>query len=143
MIVVTGGAGFIGSHLVSELKNIGIEKVIVVDNLTNEEKNKKLIENQIHEYIDKIDFLELIERRAPICDKIDFIFHQGACTVTTEWDCRYMMNNNYRYSKILLDFCIERSIPFIYASSAADYGLSSDIKEKRKNEAPVNIYGYC
>ena len=142
MIVVTGGAGFIGSHLVSELKKIGIEKIIVVDNLRNEEKNKKLIESQIYEYIDKIDFLELIEKRAPICKEIDFIFHQGACTVTTEWDCRYMISNNYRYSKILLNFCLERSIPFIYASSAAVYGISSDFREKRKNEAPVNIYGY-
>jgi len=142
MIVVTGGAGFIGSHLVSELKKTGAEKIIVVDNLTNGKKNKTLIENQIYEYIDKIDFLGLIEKRAPICNEIDFIFHQGACTVTTEWDCRYMLSNNYRYSKILLDFCIERSVPFIYASSAAVYGVSSDFKEKRKNEAPVNIYGY-
>ena len=133
MIVVTGGAGFIGSHLVSELKKIGIEKIVVVDNLRNEEKNKKLIESQTYEYIDKIDFLELIEKRAPICKEIDFIFHQGACTVTTEWDCRYMMSNNYRYSKILLNFCLERSIPFIYASSAAVYGISSDFREKRKN----------
>jgi len=142
MILVTGGAGFIGSHLVLELKKIGIEKIIVVDNLKNGEKNKQLVENHIYEYFDKTKFLELIEKRAPICDEIDFIFHQGACTVTTEWDCRYMMNNNYRYSKILLDFCLERSVPFIYASSAAVYGVSSGFKEKRKNEAPVNIYGY-
>ena len=142
MIIVTGGAGFIGSHLVTELKKTGIEKIVVVDNLSNGEKNKKIIENQIHEYIDKIKFIELIEKRDPICKEIDFIFHQGACTVTTEWDSRYMMRNNYTYSKILLNFCIEYSVPFIYASSAAVYGMSMDFKEKRKNEAPVNIYGY-
>ena len=142
MIVVTGGAGFIGSHLVLELKKIGIDKIVVVDNLRNGEKNKKLIENEIFEYIDKIDFLELVEKRAPICNEIDFIFHQGACTVTTEWDCEYMLNNNYRYSKILLDFCLESLTPFIYASSASVYGTSSDFREKRKNEAPLNIYGY-
>ena len=72
MIVVTGGAGFIGSHLVTELKKTGIEKIVVVDNLSNGEKNKKIIENQIHEYIDKIKFIELIEKRDPICKKIDF-----------------------------------------------------------------------
>ena len=110
MIIVTGGAGFIGSHLVTELKKTGIEKIVVVDNLSNGEKNKKIIENQIHEYIDKIKFIELIEKRDPICKKIDFIFHQGACTVTTEWDSRYMMRNNYTYSKILLNFCIEKQL---------------------------------
>ena len=134
MIVVTGGAGFIGSHLVTELKKTGIEKIVVVDNLSNEEKNKKIIENQIHEYIDKIEFIELIEKRDPICKEIDFIFHQGACTVTTEWDGRYMMDNNYRYSKVLLSFCLERSIPFIYASSASVYGTFTNFSERRKNE---------
>ena len=142
MIVVTGGAGFIGSHLVSELKRIGIEKITVVDNLKNGEKNKKLIENQIYEYIDKIDFLELIEKRKPLCEEIDFIFHQGACTVTTEWDARYMMDNNFRYSKTLLSFCLERSIPFIYASSASVYGTCTNFSERRKNEGPLNVYGY-
>ena len=70
------------------------------------------------------------------------MFHQGACTVTTEWDGRYMLENNFRYSKVLLNFCLERSIPFIYASSAAVYGINSNFAEKRKNEGPINIYGY-
>ena len=98
MIVVTGGAGFIGSHLVSQLKIKGVDKILVVDNLKNNEKNRNLIENEVTEIIDKIDFLELIEKRKPLCEEIDFIFHQGACTVTTEWDARYMMENNFRYS---------------------------------------------
>ena len=142
MIVVTGGAGFIGSHLVLGLNKTGANKIVVVDNLKNEEKNKNLIEAKIVDYIDKIDFLKLIEKRDPFCEDIDFIFHQGACTVTTEWDGRYMLENNFRYSKVLLNFCLERSIPFIYASSAAVYGINSNFAEKRKNEGPINIYGY-
>ena len=142
MIVVTGGAGFIGSHLVSQLKIKGVDKILVVDNLKNNEKNRNLIENEVTEIIDKIDFLELIEKRKPLCEEIDFIFHQGACTVTTEWDARYMMANNFRYSKTLLNFCLERSIPFIYASSASVYGTCTNFSERRKNEGPLNIYGY-
>ena len=69
------------------------------------------------------------------------MFHQGACTVTTEKNVEYMMSNNYMYSKTLLDFCTEREIPFIYASSAAIYGLSSNFTEEEKNEEPINIYG--
>jgi len=142
MIVVTGGAGFIGSHLVLGLNKTGENKIVVVDNLKNEEKNKNLIEAKIIDYIDKIDFLKLIEKRNIFCEDIDFVFHQGACTVTTEWDGRYMLENNFRYSKVLLNFCLERSIPFIYASSAAVYGINSNFAEKRKNEGPINIYGY-
>ena len=142
MIVVTGGAGFIGSHLVLGLNKTGANKIVVVDNLKNEEKNKNLIEAKIIDYIDKIDFLKLIEKRDTFCEDIDFVFHQGACTVTTEWDGRYMLENNFRYSKVLLNFCLERSIPFIYASSAAVYGINSNFAEKRKNEGPINIYGY-
>ena len=142
MIVVTGGAGFIGSHLVSQLKIKGVDKILVVDNLKNNEKNRNLIENEVTEIIDKIDFLELIEKRKPLCEEIDFIFHQGACTVTTEWDAQYMKANNFRYSKTLLSFCLERSIPFIYASSASVYGTCTNFSERRKNEGPLNIYGY-
>lgn len=142
MIVVTGGAGFIGSQLVSGLNKLGREDVIVVDNLTDGKKFGNLAVNKIADYIDKDSFRCLIEKRDPVCDQIELVFHQGACSTTTEWDGQYMMDNNYTYSKELLHFCLERSIPFIYASSAAVYGINSEFTEEPQNESPVNVYGY-
>jgi ADP-L-glycero-D-manno-heptose 6-epimerase len=142
MIVVTGGAGFIGSQLVTGLNKMGREDILVVDNLTEGKKFENLVINKIADYIDKADFRHMIESRDPLCDDIEFIFHQGACSTTTEWNGQYMMDNNYNYSKILLHFCLERSIPFIYASSAAVYGINSSFSEEPENESPVNVYGY-
>ncbi len=142
MIVVTGGAGFIGSQIVAGLNRLGREDIIVVDDLTDGKKYKNLVVNKIADYIDKVEFRRLISERNNLCDQIEFIFHQGACSTTTEWDGQYMMDNNYTYSKELLHFCIERSIPFVYASSAAVYGLNSKFSEEPANEQPVNVYGY-
>lgn len=142
MIVVTGGAGFIGSQLVSGLNRIGRNDVIVVDDLTDGKKFVNLAINNIADYIDKVDFRRLLDRRDPLCDKIEFIFHQGACSTTTEWDGHYMMDNNYTYSKELLHFSLEKSIPFVYASSAAVYGVNTRFDEKSENESPINVYGY-
>ncbi len=97
MIVVTGGAGFIGSHLVSKLNAMGHQDIIVVDNLKNSQKNNNLIKDKISAYIDKSDFIRAIEEREKICEDIDFMFHQGACTVHTERNVEYMMSNNYMY----------------------------------------------
>uniref|UniRef100_UPI0026EBF09F NAD-dependent epimerase/dehydratase family protein n=2 Tax=Gammaproteobacteria TaxID=1236 RepID=UPI0026EBF09F len=75
--------------------------------------------------------------------EIEAIFHEGACSSTTEWDGKYMMDNNYQYSKELLHYCLEREIPFLYASSAATYGgRTSDFIESREYEQPLNVYGY-
>ncbi len=142
MIVVTGGAGFIGCQLVAGLNKLGREDILVVDDLTDGHKFENLVQNKIADYIDKADFRRLIEKRDNICDEIDFIFHQGACSTTTEWDGQYMMDNNYTYSKELLHFCLERSIPFVYASSAAVYGVNTKFSEEPDNEFPVNVYGY-
>lgn len=142
MIVVTGGAGFIGSQLVAGLNKLGREDILVVDDLTDGKKFENLVVNKIADYMDKADFRYLVEERDSLCDEIEFIFHQGACSTTTEWDGQFMMDNNYTYSKELLHFCLERSIPFIYASSAAVYGVNTIFSEEPDNESPVNVYGY-
>ena len=98
--------------------------------------------NDIADYMDKSDFRRAIANEGKVCDNIDFVFHQGACSTTTEWDGQYMMENNYTYSKELLHFCLGRTIPFVYASSAAVYGVNTDFSEEKENEQPINVYGY-
>lgn len=142
MIVVTGGAGFIGSNLVRELNRAGRTDVMVVDNLTAAHKFQNLVGADIADYIDKEDFLAMVIARSAALDEVELISHQGACTSTTESDGRYMMKNNHEYSKALLDFTLERRIPLIYASSAAVYGGGAVFVEDPANEAPLNVYGF-
>lgn len=142
MIIVTGGAGFIGSNLVKTLNDMGRSDIIVVDNLTNGHKFVNLADCDIADYWDKDDFLDKVYTEQDLPAQIDVIFHNGACSATTQWDGKYMMENNYEYSKTLLTFCLERQIPLIYASSAAVYGGSDTFKEERSFEKPLNVYGY-
>jgi ADP-L-glycero-D-manno-heptose 6-epimerase len=142
MIIVTGGAGFIGSNLVKALNDKGLTDVLVVDDLTDGIKFRNLIDCQVIDYLDKDDFLQMVKQEKDFTEKIEAVFHQGACSTTTEWDGRYMMENNYTYSKELLHYCLNLKIPFIYASSAAVYGTGENFREARENEAPVNVYGY-
>ena len=142
MIIVTGGAGFIGSNLVRGLNKQGREDILVVDNLKNGKKFTNLVDCKIADYMDKNVFLTKILNEEEFAEKIDVVFHQGACSVTTEWDGKYMLKNNYEYSKILLNYCLKRQIPFIYASSAAIYGASTNFEPIPQNEKPLNVYGY-
>ncbi len=142
MIIVTGGAGFIGSNLVQALNARGRSDVLVVDNLSNGVKFKNLADTEIRDYQDKEDFLAWVSAGREADEPIDAIVHLGACSSTTEWDGRYMMRNNYEYSKTLLHYCLERRIAFIYASSASVYGAGRVFKEQRDHEAPLNVYGY-
>lgn len=142
MIIVTGGAGFIGSNLVYALNQRGYDDILVVDNLTNGAKYRNLVDCRISDYLDKQDFLAKLQAGFFAKQKITAIFHQGACSSTTEWDGRYMMENNYAYSKTLLHFCEQHQIPFIFASSAAVYGYGPLFKESLEYEAPLNVYGY-
>ena len=139
MIIVTGGAGFIGSNLIRGLNQQGINDILVVDNLTYGSKHLNLNSLNICDYIDKHDFLP----RIADFGKVDAIFHQGACSSTTEADGSYMMKNNFEYSKFLLEFALKNSIPFIYASSAAVYGNGEQgFREERACEYPLNVYGF-
>ena len=142
MIIVTGGAGFIGSNLVHGLNNIGHTDILVVDDLTDGTKFSNIVDCKIQDYWDKDQLKNFVINNNTFSESIDAIFHQGACSTTTEWNGHYMMQNNYEYSKILLHYCVEHSIPFIYASSGSVYGINSKFTESEENELPVNIYGY-
>jgi ADP-L-glycero-D-manno-heptose 6-epimerase len=139
--IVTGAAGFIGSNLVKALNERGVDQIIAVDNLTRADKFKNLVDCEIVDYIDKQEFVERL-LAGHFDGDVDAIFHQGACSDTMEADGRYMMENNFRYSLGMLDWCIDQEVQFLYASSAATYGGSSEFREERPFEAPLNVYGY-
>ena len=141
MIIVTGGAGMIGSNIVKGLNEQGITDILVVDDLSDGHKFWNLQDCQIADYLDKDDFLNRIKSGERF-DSVRALFHEGACSATTEWDGKYMMENNYEYSKTLLHYCQERQLPFLYASSAATYGKGSVFKEALEYEGPLNVYGY-
>jgi ADP-L-glycero-D-manno-heptose 6-epimerase len=140
MHIVTGGAGFIGSNLVRILVEQTGDDVVVVDDLTDGHKFANIAGLPVADYLDKREFLESLSSR--FSSGVQSVFHQGACSTTTEWDGRYMMQNNYAYSKQLLHHCLAQEIPFIYASSAAVYGSAGQFSEVAANELPLNVYGY-
>lgn len=142
MYIVTGGAGFIGSNVVKALNAATGEAVIVVDDLTDGHKFQNIADLSIADYLDKDEFIERLEFDAGFLQDCKGVLHQGACAVTTEWDGRYMMENNYTYSRELLHHCLNNDVPFIYASSAAVYGGSRAFAESPANELPLNVYGY-
>jgi len=145
MIVVTGGAGFIGSAFVWRLNEAGVEDIVVVDRLGTSQKWKNLVNRRFIEYIHKDDFLKMI-----YADQVHFtcraLIHMGACSSTTERDADYLWMNNYLYSCRLCDWAVRNGIRFIYASSAATYGKGeqgfSDDDEVTKTLKPINMYGY-
>lgn len=141
MIIVTGGAGMIGSNIIKALNEQGITDILVVDNLKNGKKFQNLVDLEIADYMDRDDFLTQIMAGDDF-GPIDAVFHEGACSATTEWDGKYMMLNNYEYSKELLHYCLDREIPFLYASSAATYGETDTFIEEQQYEGALNVYGY-
>ncbi|MDH5407706.1 MAG: ADP-glyceromanno-heptose 6-epimerase [Gammaproteobacteria bacterium] len=142
MIIVTGGAGFIGSNIVKALNDRGESDILVVDNLTNGTKFKNIADCEIADYMDKEEFIERVNKGETFAKKVDAIFHEGACSATTEWDGKFMMKNNYDYTKSLLHYCMDRKISYLYASSASVYGGGSVFKESREYEEPLNMYAY-
>ncbi|MFT5722661.1 MAG: ADP-L-glycero-D-manno-heptose 6-epimerase [Motiliproteus sp.] len=141
MIIVTGGAGMIGSNIVNGLNARGITDILVVDDLTDGHKFWNLQDCQIADYLDKDEFLARIKAGESF-GAVQAVFHEGACSATTEWNGKYVMDNNYAYSKTLLHYCLERQLPFLYASSAATYGKGEIFKEELAYEGPINVYGY-
>jgi ADP-L-glycero-D-manno-heptose 6-epimerase len=145
MIVVTGGAGFIGSAIVWKLNQLGENKIIVVDELGLDDKWKNLVPLKFEDFIHKDDFISMIiDRDIPF--EIDSIIHMGANSSTTEKDADHLFSNNYLYTKELAAYSIEKNIRFIYASSAATYGDGTlgfdDDENKLETLRPLNMYGY-
>ncbi len=147
MIIVTGGAGFIGSNLIQELNRIGERDILCVDNLApapnlSGPKFLNLWGAEFADYMDKLEFRRALAAGDFQHVKIRAILHQGACSNTLEDDGRYMMDNNFTCSKELFAFATARRIPFVYASTAAVYGLSEQFAPTPRNERPLNVYGY-
>jgi ADP-L-glycero-D-manno-heptose 6-epimerase len=144
MIVVTGGAGFIGSAVVWKLNRQGCDRILVVDHLGTSEKWRNLVPLAYADYLSKDEFLRLVE--AHKLPKPEAVVHMGACSSTTERDADYLLANNYRYTRTLAEWCLDENVRFIYASSAATYGDGSqgydDCDERAPRLRPLNQYGW-
>ncbi len=145
MIIVTGGAGFIGSALVWELNRRGNQDILIVDRLHRDQRWLNLRALAFADFVDQDEFIDDIrKRRFP--GKIDTILHLGACSDTTEQDAGFLLENNYRYTKSLIEYACETDVRLIYASSAATYGDGGqgydDNESLLPKLRPLNMYGY-
>ena len=139
MIIVTGGAGFIGSNIVKGLNARGHKDIVIVDNLKHGSKHLNLNSLEFLDYLDITEF----ESHLDSFGKVEIMFHQGACSSTTEQDGEYMMKTNYTFSKNMFSFCEKHNARFLYASSASVYGNGDNgFVENRSNEYPLNVYAY-
>ena len=143
MIIVTGGAGFIGSNIVKQLNERGRNDILIVDDLTDGSKIRNLQMLDYYDYVDCIDFDDAVANNTFDIGPIEVVFHQGACADTMNYDGRYMMHNNFEGTKNLFHYCQERRVPFIYASSASTYGHGKNgFTEKPECEEALNPYAY-
>ena len=145
MYIVTGGAGFIGSAFVWKLNQLGIDQILVVDNLGSGDKWLNLRGLRYLDYLHKDDFIDLV-LEDELRGRIEGIVHMGACSSTTEMDVEYLLANNYKYTRVLAEYSLRKGIRFVYASSAATYGDGafgySDDHSLIEKFKPLNPYGY-
>ncbi len=145
-ILVTGGAGFIGSALVWELNRQGCTDIVVSDKLASDEKWKNLVPLKFADYIDGDDLLARVQESPGALGKFDHVLHLGACSATTERDANYLMRNNFEFTKVLCRWALARDSRFVYASSAATYGDGSQGMDDKSDALhrlrPLNMYGY-
>ncbi|MBN1517610.1 ADP-glyceromanno-heptose 6-epimerase [Candidatus Sumerlaeota bacterium] len=143
-IIVTGGAGFIGRNVVAALNAAGHDDIVIVDHLSTDEKWRNLVGLRFEDYLDRAAFIDLV--RSGKAPRPDTVIHLGACSSTTETDAGYLMENNYRYTRELCEWCLSGGIRFVYASSAATYGAGeqgySDADDVTPTLTPLNMYGY-
>lgn len=142
--IVTGGAGFIGSNIIAALNERGEEDILVVDHLGQSEKWRNLVGLRFADYREKDDFRAAVQFDR--LETVDAVFHMGACSSTTESNASYLVDNNYRYTRELCEWCLEHDVRFIYASSGATYGDGSlgysDDDETTLRLRPLNMYGF-
>jgi len=141
MIIVTGGAGFIGSNLIGELNRRGFASILLVDNLENVDKIPNLNGLKINDFMDKDEFYSRMLDGTEF-GNVEAVFHQGACSDTMASDGRYVLHNNFTYSKEVMEFCGRNGSPFIYASSASVYGAGQVFVESEDNESALNAYAW-
>jgi ADP-L-glycero-D-manno-heptose 6-epimerase len=145
LIVVTGGAGLIGSAVVWQLNREGIDDILVVDRLDRSEKWKHLVPLRFNDYIDADDFAEIVAERSRHFGDVCAVFHLGACSSTTETDAGYLVRNNYEYTKAVAQWAVDLGARFAYASSAATYGgLEEELSDEveLRSLRPLNMYAY-
>ncbi|MDH5204671.1 MAG: ADP-glyceromanno-heptose 6-epimerase [Hylemonella sp.] len=139
-VVVTGAAGFIGANIIKGLNDRGIDDIIAVDDLSQGDKFRNLVDLKIADYVDLDDFYPNFEEG--LYGQVEAVFHEGACSDTMEQDGKYMMDNNYTLSCELFESCQAQGTRLLYASSAATYGGSETFREEPEFEGPLNVYGY-
>ena len=145
MYIVTGGAGLIGSAVIAALNARGIDDILVVDHLGNSDKWKNLVPLAYNDYLEKEAFRAGLQQGA-FASGVEGVFHLGACSSTTERNASYLIDNNFRYTAELAEFCVSRGIRMVYASSCATYGDGSrgyvDDDDRIEELRPLNMYGY-
>src|SRR5487761_1107394 len=143
-IVVTCAAGFIGRNVVAELNARGYDNLLLVDNLGHDEKWRNVLGLAYEDILDPGEFLARVEKGR--IDELEALIHLGACSSTTERNADFLLQNNYRYTRVLCDYCLRENTRFIYASSAATYGDGSqgynDDVTQLASLRPLNMYGY-